>query len=305
MTHKSVLLKESVDFLTTKIDGTYFDGTAGFAGHSSEILKRISYKGRLIATDKDQTAFNYCKQKFVDDDRFSIHNTSFKNIDTISKIEFIENFDGIFADLGVSSFQLDSIEAGFTFREDASLDLRMNKQEGFSASDFINKATQEEIARVLFEYGEEKNSRNIARKITENRSKEKFERTSQLKKIIEEMTPQRFWTKTLTRVFQALRIHVNDELNELKVFLEKSVDLLNEGGRIAVITFHSLEDRIVKERFRYESKTCICPPGIPICICGKKQKLKVITNKPVIPTEEEIENNKRARSAKLRVAERV
>lgn len=305
MIHKSVLLKESVDFLTTRIDGTYFDATVGFAGHSSEILNRISYKGRLIATDKDQIAFDYCKQKFVDDKRFSVYNTSFKNIDTIAKIEFIDMFDGIFADLGVSSFQLDNIEAGFTFREDASLDLRMNKNEGFSASDFLNNAEQAEIARVLFEYGEEKNSRNISKKIVEHRLKEKFVSTSQLRNIIEQLTPQRFWNKTLMRVFQALRIHVNDELNELQIFLKKSVNLLSKGGRIAIITFHSLEDRIVKEKFRYENKSCICPPGTPICICGKEQKLKLITGKPVTPTENEIENNRRARSAKLRVAERL
>lgn len=305
MIHTPVMLKECVDLLTTKVDGTYFDGTAGFGGHSTEILNRISSKGRLIATDKDQSAFDYCRNKFVDDKRYCIYNTSFKSIDTISKIEFIEKFDGIFADLGVSSFQLDNAEAGFTFREDSSLDLRMNKQEGFPASEFLNEAPQEDIVKILFEFGEEKNSRAIARKIVELRQKEKISRTFQLKKIIEDLTPERFATKSLARVFQALRIYVNDELGELKEFLEKSVELLNENGRIAVLTFHSLEDRIVKEKFKYESLSCICPPGTPICICGKQQKLKLINSKPVVPTENEIENNRRARSAKLRVAERV
>lgn len=305
MIHQPVLLKESVDFLTTKIDGIYFDGTAGFGGHSTEILKKISSKGRLIATDKDQSAFEHCKRLFSGDARYSIFNTSFKNIDTISKIEFIENFDGIFADLGVSSFQLDNIEAGFTFREDTSLDLRMNKQERISASEFLNSADKDEIARVLFEYGEEKNSRSIARKIVESRKTEKFERTFQLRKIIEDLTPQRFVTKSLSRVFQALRIYVNDELEELKTFIDKSVPLLSVGGRIAFITFHSLEDRIVKEKFKYESLSCICPPGTPVCICGKKQTLKLVTHKPVTPSENEIENNRRSRSAKLRVAEKV
>lgn len=305
MIHEPVLLKESVDFLTTKIDGHYFDGTAGFGGHSTEILKRISSKGRLIATDKDQTAFEHCKRLFSGDARYAIFNTSFKNIDTISKIEFIENFDGIFADLGVSSFQLDNIESGFTFREDTSLDLRMNKQEGISASDFLNKASQEEIANVIFEFGEEKNSRSIARKIVELRNTEKIERTFQIKKIIEEVTPQRFVTKSLSRVFQALRIYVNDELDELRTFIDKSENLLGVGGRIAIITFHSLEDRIVKEKFKYASLSCICPPEMPICTCGKKQTLKLITTKPVTPSVPEIENNRRSRSAKLRVAERV
>ncbi len=305
MIHQPVLLKESVDFLTTKIDGIYFDGTAGFGGHSTEILKKISSKGRLIATDKDQSAFEHCKRLFSGDARYSIFNTSFTNIDTISKIEFIENFDGIFADLGVSSFQLDNIEAGFTFREDTSLDLRMNKQDGISASEFLNSADQDKIAKVLFEYGEEKNSRNIARKIVEARKNEKFESTFQLRKIIEDLTPQRFVTKSLSRVFQALRILVNNELDELRLFIDKSVNLLGVGGRIAFITFHSLEDRIVKEKFKYESLSCICPPGTPVCICGKKQTLKLVTHKPVIPTDNEINNNKRSRSAKLRVAEKV
>ncbi|MEW6652293.1 MAG: 16S rRNA (cytosine(1402)-N(4))-methyltransferase RsmH [Bacteroidota bacterium] len=305
MIHKPVMLKECVDLLLTRVDGTYFDATAGFGGHASEILNRISSKGQLIATDKDQYAFEYCRNMFVDDKRYSIYNTSFKNIGSISKIEFIENYDGIFADLGVSSFQLDNVEAGFTFREDSSLDLRMNKQEGFSASDFLNDAAQENIAKVLFEFGEEKNSRAIAKKIVELRQKENITRTFQLKKIIENITPERFVTKSLARVFQALRIYVNDELGELKEFLDKSVELLNNNGRIAVLTFHSLEDRIVKEKFKYESLSCICPPGTPICICGKQKKLKLITSKPVVPTESEIKNNRRARSAKLRAAERV
>ena len=305
MIHTPVLLKESVDLLTTKIDGKYFDGTAGFGGHSTEILYRISSKGRLIATDKDQSAFDYCKNKFVDDKRYSIYNTSFKNIDTISKIEFIEKFDGIFADLGVSSFQLDNVEAGFTFREDSSLDLRMNRQEGFTATDFLSDASADSIAKILFEFGEERNSRLIAKKIVELRLKEKITRTFQIKKIIEEITPERFVNKSLARVFQALRIYVNDELGELREFLDKSVDLLNVNGRIAVLTFHSLEDRIVKEKFKYESLSCVCPPGMPICVCEKKQKLKLITSKPIVPTENEIENNRRSRSAKLRVAERV
>ncbi|KAF0152696.1 MAG: methyltransferase [Ignavibacteria bacterium] len=181
----------------------------------------------------------------------------------------------------------------------------MNKQEGFSASEFLNEASQENIAKVLFEFGEEKNSRAIAKKIIELRLKEKISRTFQLKKIVENLTPERFITKSLARVFQALRIYVNDELGELTEFLDKSVNLLNKNGRIAVLTFHSLEDRIVKEKFKYESLSCICPPGTPICICSKKQKLKLITSKPVVPAESEIENNRRARSAKLRAAERI
>ena len=305
MSHEPVLLKESIDFLVTEKRGIYFDGTAGFGGHSFEILNRLDDKGKLIATDKDQSAFEYCRDKFSDDKRFSIYHTGFTNIDSISKIEFIDQFDGIFADLGVSSFQLDTIESGFTFREDAVLDLRMNKAEGISASDLLNKFSQEEIAKILFEYGEEKNSRLIAKKVIEFRLNEKFSRTFQLKKIIEQVTPVRFLNKSLSRVFQALRIYVNNELEELKTFLDKSFSLLKPGGRIVILSYHSLEDRIVKEKIKYESLSCICPPGMPICICGKKQRLKLITRKPIVPTDTEIDRNRLSRSAKMRVAERV
>lgn len=305
MNHVPVLLKESVDFLVKEKDGKYFDGTAGFGGHSQEILNRLNEKGKLIATDKDHSAFEFCKEKFQGDKRFSIYHTGFTNIDSISRVEFIDGFDGIFADLGVSSFQLDTIEAGFTFREDTFLDLRMNKDEGISASGVLNKFSQEEIAKILFEYGEEKNSKLIAKKIVSFRAEEKITRTSQLKKIIEEITPQRYLNKSLSRVFQALRIYVNNELEELKIFLDKSSPLLKPGGRIVIISYHSLEDRIVKEKFKYESLSCVCPPGTPVCICEKKQRLKLITHKPLAPSEFEIENNRRARSAKMRVAERV
>lgn len=302
--HTPVLLKESIDYLVTKKDGIYFDGTAGFGGHSEKILEKINDGGKLIATDKDSKAFEYCKEKFSKDKRFSVYRTSFTDIDSISKIEFIDGFDGILADLGVSSFQLDSVESGFTFREDAALDLRMNIEKGITASDLLNKFSQEEITKILFEYGEEKNARKIAQKIINFRTTEKFSRTSQLRKIIEQITPQRFHTKTLSRVFQALRIFVNNELDELKIFLDKSVTLLKPGGRIVVLSYHSLEDRIVKEKIRYESLDCICPPGTPICICKKEKRLKKIT-KALTPNELEININRRARSAKMRVAERV
>jgi len=305
MSHEPVLLKESIDFLITKKSGIYFDGTAGFGGHSKEILNRLDEKGKLIATDKDQSAFEHCIKKFANDKRFSVFHTGFTNIDSISKIEFIDHFDGIFADLGVSSFQLDTVESGFTFREDAALDLRMNKDEGISASEILNKFSQEDIAKILFDYGEEKNSRLIAKKIIEFRLNEKISRTSQLKNIIEQVTPVRFLNKSLSRVFQALRIYVNNELEELESFLDKSFSLLSPGGRIVILSYHSLEDRIVKEKIKHESLSCICPPGMPICTCGKIQKMKLITHKPVVPGDLEIEKNRRARSAKMRVAERV
>lgn len=303
--HVPVLLKESVDLLVTNDKGIYFDGTIGFGGHSSEILKRLNKKGKLVATDKDEKAFEYSRNKFIGDKRLSIYNTSFSDIDTISKIEFIEKFDGIFVDLGVSSYQLDNVESGFTFREDAPLDLRMNKKSGISASKVLNTFSYEQLAEIIFTYGEEKNSRNIAKKIIEQREKSKFVSSFQLKEVIEKIVPERFLIKSLTRVFQALRIYVNDELNELKTFLDKAIDLLNINGRIVVLTYHSLEDRIVKEKFKYETLECICPPGTPICICNKVRKLKLVNSKPIQPSDIEISNNKRSRSAKLRAAERI
>jgi 16S rRNA (cytosine1402-N4)-methyltransferase len=300
-----VLLKESVDLLVVNKSGIYFDGTAGFGGHSKEILSRLDKKGKLVATDKDFDAFSFCKDHFKDDERFSVYNTNFSNIDTISKVEFIENFDGIFVDLGVSSYQLDNVESGFTFREDAPLDLRMNKSEGIPASKVLNQFSQEEIADIIYNFGEEKKSRFIAKKIVEAREIKNFETTHQLKEIIEKIVPPNFLNKSLSRIFQALRIYVNNELDELKVFLDKSIDLLKDNGRIVVLTYHSLEDRIVKEKFKYESLKCVCPPGLPVCVCGKVQKLKLINTKALVPKDEEIKNNRRSRSAKLRAAERV
>lgn len=303
--HVPVLLKESVDLLVTNKEGIYFDGTVGFGGHSSEILRRLHKKGKLIATDKDFEAFTFCKEKFINDKRFSVYNTSFSDIDTIAKIEFIEKFDGIFVDLGVSSYQLDNVKSGFTFREDAPLDLRMNKDEGTPASGILNSFSQELIAQIIWNYGEEKLARKIARMITEEREKKRFESTAQLRNLIEKIVPQRFLSKTLSRVFQALRIYVNNELEELKNFLDKAVNLLNVNGTLVVLTYHSLEDRIVKEKFKYETLECICPPGTPVCICGKVKKLKLLNNKPISPDEDEIKENKRSRSAKLRAAVRV
>jgi len=303
--HEPVLLKESIDLLVTKIDGVYFDGTAGFGGHSGEILNRLNSAGKLLATDKDLTAIDYCRQKFGKEERFSVFHTGFTSIDTISKVEFIDGFDGIFADLGVSSFQLDNVEAGFTFREETNLDLRMNKNEGLSASDVLNNCSKEEIAKILFEYGEEKNSRLIAGEIVKARSIERITNSSTIRKIIEEVTPQRYQVKSLSRVFQALRIFVNNELEELKIFIDKSVDLLNPGGRLVIISYHSLEDRIVKNKIRFENLQCVCPPGTPICICGKKRRLKLISRKPIVPSEEEVLRNRRSRSAKMRVAEKI
>lgn len=303
--HKPVLLKESIQYLLTDLSGVYFDGTLGFGGHSEEILKRLNEKGILVATDVDKDAFAFSKKKFNGDKRVKLYNFNFSQIDSVSKIENIPQFDGIISDLGVSSFQLDNPASGFTYRTDTKLDLRMDKTRVISAADIVNSFSEEEIARILYRYGEEKNSRKIARSIISRRKLKKIETTTELKEATEAETPQRFLTKTLSRVFQALRIYVNDELETLKSFLKKSVNLLKPGGRIVIISYHSLEDRIVKELFRYEALSCICPKEYPVCRCNKEKRLNILTKKPVTPSENEIELNLRARSAKMRAAEKV
>ena len=303
--HTPVLLKESLEFLMTDKSGVYFDATLGFGGHSEAILNLLNSSGKLLSTDVDKDAFKFSKEKFSSEQRIKIFNFNFSQIDIIAKIESIKYFNGIFADLGVSSFQLDNPLSGFTYRNEAKLDLRMDKTKTITAADIINSFSEEEIADIIYQYGEEKKSRQIAKRIIENRKIKKIETTLDLANIIEEITPFKYRIKTLSRVFQALRIYVNDELEVLKSFLTKSVDLLAEGGRIVILSYHSLEDRIVKETFKYETLDCICPKDYPVCQCNKEQRLKILTKKPVVPSELEIENNFRSRSAKLRAAERV
>lgn len=303
--HIPVLLSETLNYLITDRSGIYFDGTIGFGGHASEIINNLNFDARYLGTDKDISALDFCKKKFEADERVRLFNASFSDIDKISKIEFIEGYDGIFADLGVSSFQLDSADEGFTFREDVPLDLRMNKNAGVPASGIINSLPEDQLADIFYQFGEEKKSRVIARKIAEHRKAEKIITSGQLKNIIAKIVPERFLNKTLSRVFQALRIYVNDELGDLSSFLEKSIALLKPGGRIVILSYHSLEDRIVKDKFKYESLRCICPPEIPVCVCGKKQTLKILTSKPVVPSDKEVADNRRSRSAKLRAAQKV
>ena len=303
--HTPVLFDKSLEFLVTDVNGIYFDGTLGFGGHSSGILNRLGPDGLLISTDVDQNAFSFSKKKFSEDKRIKIYNLNFSQIDIIAKIESIQFFNGIFLDLGVSSFQLDNAESGFSYRNNAQLDLRMDKSRVINAADVVNSYSEEDLANIIFQYGEEKNSRKIAKVICEIRREKKIQTTLDLSNIITEITPQRYHTKTLSRVFQALRIYVNDELNTLKLFLKKSIELLKPEGRMVILSYHSLEDRIVKEAFKYETLDCICPPDSPICNCDKVPRLKIITKKPVVPDNKEIENNFRSRSAKLRAAERI
>ncbi len=303
--HKPVLLQESIDFLITNEAGSYFDGTLGFGGHSEEILKRLGPRGTLVSTDLDENAFSYSKKKFEADKRAKLYNFNYSLVDVIAKIESIEFFDGMLVDLGVSSFQLDNSEAGFSYSADTKLDMRFDKNLKMSAADIVNKFDEIELARILYEYGEERKSKLIARKICELRKIKKINTTGELKELVSELVPERYLRKSLSRIFQALRIYVNSELDTLKSFLNNSIKVLKKGGHIVVISYHSLEDRVVKEFFKYENFKCVCPKDIPVCSCNKDQILKIITRKPVIPSDEEIHFNKRARSAKLRVAERI
>ncbi len=303
--HTPVLLKESIDYLITNKSGIYFDGTLGFGGHSSKILDTINKDGLLVSTDVDLDAFNYSKSKFGNKQNMKLYNFNFSKIKIIAKLDSIKAFNGIFADLGISSHQIDDPASGFTFRQEAKLDLRMDKTIKLTAAELINTFAEDEISNIIFTYGEERNSRKISKRICEKRKANAIKTTSQLAEIVSEIVPERFLKKTLSRVFQAFRIYINKELDVLKTFLDDSVDLLAEGGRIVLLTYHSLEDRIVKEKFKYESLSCVCPKDYPICQCDKVQRLKILTKKPVYPSTEELSINRRARSAKLRAAVRV
>jgi 16S rRNA (cytosine1402-N4)-methyltransferase len=303
--HVPVLLEESTQMLITKKTGTYFDGTLGFGGHSSNFLSIIDEKSKIIATEKDREACKYCEKRFSDDERITIYNTSFTDIRSISLIDNIEKYDGIFADLGVSSYQLDNIESGFSYKNDTILDMRMNKEKGKPVYEFLNHATKDEIADVIYNFGEEKNSRRIAKEIIEKRKDNELKTSYDLVSVIKTTVPVKHLNKTLSRVFQALRIFVNNELDELKDFLMKSIELLKVGGRIVILSYHSLEDRIVKEFFKYEALECICPPELPVCQCEKIGRLKILNKKPITPGESELKSNPRSRSVKLRAAERI
>lgn len=303
--HIPVMLNESLDLLITDQSGVYFDATLGFGGHTTEMLKRLTNTGRIVAADVDTDAFEYSQKKFLKEDRVSIYNYNYSFIDVIAKIESLKYFNGVLADLGVSSFQLDNPESGFTFRTEAPLDLRMDKTKEVSAADVINSYDEEDLADIFFNYGEEKNSRKIARSIVQKRLIKKIETTKDISEIISELVPENYLRKTLTRIFQALRICVNDELENLKLFLENSVKVLKKGGRIVVISYHSLEDRIVKDFFKSNTVVNLSPKEDPLGLIKKETSLKLINKKPIVPSESEIRGNYRARSAKLRAAERL
>ena len=304
--HKSVLLKETIEYLNIKPEGIYVDGTLGGGGHSEEILKRLT-TGKLIAIDRDLDAIKASKERLKNYKNAEYINDNFKNIKEILKSLDIDKVDGILLDLGVSSYQLEEVERGFSYMKDAPLDMRMDKNSPFSAYDVVNKYSQQELERVIREYGEEKWASRIAKFIAKEREKGEIKTTFQLVEIIKNAVPasaRREGPHPAKRTFQAIRIEVNEELKGLDKAIEDMVEVLRGKGRIAIITFHSLEDRIVKNTFKKLENPCTCPPNMP-CTCGKKPVVKIITKKPVLPSKEEIETNSRSRSAKLRVAEKL
>lgn len=305
--HISVLLNEVLDNLNIKPNGVYVDCTLGGAGHSLEILKRLDDRGKLIGIDQDTNALNFAKQKLSSYSNVIYVHNNFYNIREVLEELSIEGVDGILMDLGVSSYQLDTAERGFSYMKDAPLDMRMNEEDSLSAYDVVNEYSKEELIRIFREYGEEKFAVRVAGKILEYRNEKPIETTLELVDIIRKSIPMKFQRNghPAKKVFQAIRIEVNKELVILNKSIEDAVDKLNVGGRIAIITFHSLEDRIVKTKFSKLSNPCECPPDFPICACGKKPKIKLISRKPIEPTEMEKEENSRSKSAKLRVVEKI
>ena len=306
--HTSVLLEETIANLKIKPDGTYVDGTLGGAGHASEVCKRLSATGRFIGIDQDDAAIAAAGERLREfGERVTIIRSNYCNMVSRLQERGILGVDGILLDLGVSSYQLDTAERGFTYREDAPLDMRMDQRAELSAYDVVNGYSEEQLVRILRDYGEERFARNIARNICTARQEEPIRTTGELTEIIKRSIPAKIRATgghPAKRTFQAIRIEVNQELMVLEESLDGMIDLLNDGGRLCVITFHSLEDRIVKNIFRKNEHPCTCPPDFPVCVCGKKSKGTVITRKPILPGEEEMTVNPRSKSAKLRVFER-
>ena len=307
--HKSVLLQETIENLNIKPDGIYVDGTLGGAGHSYEIAKRLSDKGRLIGIDQDADAIAAATERLAEyKDRVTIIRSNYAAMKSELQKIGITQVDGILLDLGVSSFQLATPERGFTYREeDAPLDMRMDQRQSKTARDIVNGYSEQELYRIIRDFGEDRFAKNIAKHIVKERQKKEIETTGELTEIIRASIPMKVQATgghPAKRTFQAIRIELNRELEVLQDNLDEMIDLLADDGRFCIITFHSLEDRIVKTSFRKNENPCTCPKEFPVCVCGNVSKGKVITRKPILPSEEELEENKRAKSAKLRVFER-
>ena len=306
--HKSVLLEETIDGLNIKPEGIYVDGTLGGAGHASEVCRRLSAKGRFIGIDQDQDAIVAASDRLAAyEDRVTIIRSNYCYMANELHSLGIQKVNGIVLDLGVSSYQLDNEERGFTYRTDAPLDMRMDQRQSRTAADIVNGYEEKELYRIIRDYGEDKFAKNIAKHIVAARQQSPIRTTGELTEIIRQSIPMKMQVTgghPAKRTFQAIRIELNRELDVLRESLDGMIDLLDDGGRICIITFHSLEDRIVKTIFRKNENPCTCPSDFPVCVCGKKSKGKVITRKPILPTTAEQEENPRSKSAKLRIFER-
>ena len=306
--HKSVLLEETIAGLNIKPDGIYVDGTLGGAGHASEVCRRLSAKGRFIGIDQDQDAIVAASDRLAAyEDRVTIIRSNYCYMANELHSLGIQKVNGIVLDLGVSSYQLDNEERGFTYRTDAPLDMRMDQRQSRTAADIVNGYEEKELYRIIRDYGEDKFAKNIAKHIVAARQQSPIRTTGELTEIIRQSIPMKMQVTgghPAKRTFQAIRIELNRELDVLRESLDGMIDLLDDGGRICIITFHSLEDRIVKTIFRKNENPCTCPSDFPVCVCGKKSKGKVITRKPILPTTAEQEENPRSKSAKLRIFER-
>ena len=307
--HKSVLLYETVDSLNIRPDGIYVDGTLGGGGHAYEVCRRLGEHGRLIGIDQDADAIAAATKRLEPfADKVTVVRSNYENIASVLHELGIEKVDGIYLDLGVSSYQLDTASRGFTYREDAPLDMRMDQRNTQTAADIVNTYSAMEISRIIRDYGEDRFAKNIAKHIVRQRQEKPYETTGELIETIKAAIPAKIRATgghPAKRTFQAIRIELNHELDVLRDTLDTMIDLLNDGGRICIITFHSLEDRIVKSNFKKNENPCTCPSNFPVCVCGKKSKGRVVTRKPVLPSEKELEENSRSKSAKLRVFERV
>ena len=308
--HYSVLLNETIENLNIKPDGIYVDGTLGGGGHAYQVASRLSEKGRLIGIDQDADAIAAAGERLKEfGGKITIIRSNYANMKEELHRIGVEKVDGIVLDLGVSSFQLDTPERGFTYRdENAPLDMRMDDRQSLTAKDIVNGYSEMDLYRIIRDYGEDKFAKNIAKHIVQERAKKPIETTGELTEVIRASIPMKVQVTgghPAKRTFQAIRIELNKELEVLQNNLDAMIDLLNPGGRICIITFHSLEDRIVKTNFKRNENPCTCPSDFPVCVCGKKSKGKVVTRKPILPSEEELEVNSRSKSAKLRVFERV
>ena len=306
--HVSVLLQETVDGLNVKPDGIYVDGTLGGGGHSYEVCTRLGAKGSIIGIDQDEAAIEAASIRLKDfGEKVTIVRSNYCDMKSRLHELGIDKVDGIMLDLGVSSYQLDTADRGFSYREDAPLDMRMDQRSEMTARDIVNDYSEMDLYRVIRDFGEDKFAKNIARHIVRERAKRPIETTGELTEVIRHAIPMKFQKKTghpAKRTFQAIRIELNRELDVLRDSLDDMIDMLNPGGRLCIITFHSLEDRIVKSAFKKNENPCTCPSDFPVCVCGKVSKGRVITRKPILPSEEEMEVNSRSKSAKLRIFER-